>query len=145
MTDDLNISLTADLYAKLHSLPAQLPPDLLAQLTPFLTDPAPPTIPCSLLASISKWSRSSLFPDSLESHDYTMIALLAGTTTSPKRFFPPYITKDNMDESERKRAKEDRKAITALLNGLLSIGGAGVATWWVAEGRGWKDEWVRTL
>jgi TMEM199 family protein len=143
MADDLNISLTDNLYAHLQPLPAWVAPSLANQLSPFLTTPSPPTIPYSILSSISRWSRSSSFPPSLESKDYTMVTLLAGTTTSPERHFPAYIPK--VDVEEARRARDDRKAITALLNGLLSIGGAGVATWWIAEGRGWKDEWVGVL
>jgi hypothetical protein len=69
-----------------------------------------------------------------------MIALLAGTMTSPERRFPPHVPKGEVDQ--HKRFNADRKAITGVINALLSIGGAGLATWWVAEGRGWKDEWV---
>jgi len=66
-----------------------------------------------------------------------MIALLAGTTTSPERKFPAYIPPD--PHADQKREYQDRKAVTALLNALLSIIGSGAATWWAAEG--WRPEW----
>jgi hypothetical protein len=70
-----------------------------------------------------------------------MIALLAGTTTSPERKFPLVVPQSVIAEEERKRQIADRKAITAVVNALLSIAGSGVATWFVAER--WRYEWVR--
>ena len=70
-----------------------------------------------------------------------MVALLAGTKTSPERKFPdvPRVSQD--DESQR--ARNDRRAIVALLNALLSVIGSGVATWWAAQHLSWENEWVR--
>jgi hypothetical protein len=71
-----------------------------------------------------------------------MVSLLAGTTTSPERKFGAYTPAKEPEELEAEKKKE-RKAITALLNALLSIGGSGVATWWAADKTGWQNEWVR--
>ena len=77
-----------------------------------------------------------------------MVALLAGTRTSPERVFPPVdpsLTLQNDPLEIRRRELSDRRAVTALLNALLSIAGAGVATWWAADRLGWRNEWVRLL
>lgn len=76
----------------------------------------------------------------LPPHDYTMIALLAGTTTSPERNFPAYILSD--PTADQKRDHRDKKAITAVFNAVLSVLGSGAATWWAAEKTGWRAEWV---
>ena len=75
-----------------------------------------------------------------------MLALLAGTRTSPGRRFPatdPGATPD--PQAARRRELSDRRAVTALANALLSVGGAGVATWWAADRLHWRNEWVRPL
>lgn len=71
-----------------------------------------------------------------------MIAMLAGATTSPEGKFGDYTPPKGPQAIEADRAKE-RKAITALLNALLSIGGAAFATWWAADKLRWTNEWVR--
>lgn len=70
-----------------------------------------------------------------------MIALLAGSTTSPERRFPAHVLAKDSEEAGKQRHRE-RKEITTLLNALLSVGGSGAATWWAAEKAGWKNEWV---
>lgn len=76
-----------------------------------------------------------------------MIALLAGTRTSPERKFPAGSPVTRLDGralsiEDVKRNLDDRRAVTAVLNALLSILGSGAATWWAAERLAWKDEWV---
>lgn len=70
-----------------------------------------------------------------------MIALLAGSMTSPERKFPDYVPPKEPEVLEAERLKE-RKTITALVNSLLSIVGAGFATYWAAAMTGWRNEWV---
>lgn len=71
-----------------------------------------------------------------------MIALLAGSTTSPERKFADYVPPKDPEVVQTEKMKE-RKTITALLNALLSIVGSGLAAWWAADKTGWKNEWVR--
>ena len=112
------------------------------------TASAPPLIPYSLLSSISTWTRSSDGRDaltrcspSLEPKDYTMVALLAGTRTSPEKKFPNTPVKPEASEKARQELN-DRRAVTAVLNALLSVIGSGAATWWAADKLSWKQEWV---
>jgi hypothetical protein len=148
---ELNISLEPHLHETLKSIVAHLPEPLSERLEAYLNVQNPaqpkPTIPYSLLQSVSQWARTpsaltliNNHEPPLSPHDYTMIALLAGTTTSPERKFPNYIPPD--PHADRKREYKDRKAVTAILNALLSIIGSGAATWWAAERTGWGPEWV---
>lgn len=139
MSKDLNISIEDHLRSSLRNIQPHLPTDLLLQLKPYLS-PQQEHIPYSLLASISAYTRSDAFSPSscgLDKNDYTMISILAGTTTSPDRRFPDVVPVISDD-----RSKGDRKAITALLNALLSIIGAGVAIWWASERLLWSIEYV---
>jgi MFS family permease len=70
-----------------------------------------------------------------------MVSLLAGAATSPERFFGSYTPPKDPAEVQAEKNRE-RKAITALLNALLSIVGSAFATWWAAEMLGWRNEWV---
>jgi TMEM199 family protein len=151
MSDKLNISFEPHLQETLSHIVILLPSTLSNQLRPYLNVQNPPqttpTIPYSLLRSISQWSHTLSGLTALKSHDpvlsphdYTMISLLSGTTTSPERKFPAYIPPDPL--AERKREYKDRKTITAVLNALLSIIGSGAATWWAADRTGWRPEWV---
>ncbi|KAH9915725.1 uncharacterized protein B0H18DRAFT_885536, partial [Fomitopsis serialis] len=126
-----------------------LPPELASQLTPVVfpsEGPPPNTISYSLLGTISAWARSPNGEESLAAHDpplrpanYSMIALLAGTRTSPERRFPAHVARG--DDAEGRKAYSDRRAVTNVFNALLSIGGSGAATWWAAGRLAWKDEW----
>ena len=85
----LNISLEPHLRDALNPLQS-----IFSDLKPYL-DPHTITIPYSFLLSISKWSRTaSLKILNLDANAYTMISLLAGTTTSPERKFPTYFPPD---------------------------------------------------
>ena len=72
-----------------------------------------------------------------------MISLLAGTCTSPEKRFPPYIPSDPLEE--RRRAIDDRKAISTVMNAVLSVVGTGAATWWATDRTGLKLEWVSRM
>ena len=147
---ELNISLEPHLQETLSHIAVLLPKPLSDQLEPYLNhvqipSQTTPTIPYSLLQSISQWSRTLPGLATLKSHepplsphDYSMIALLAGTITSPERKFPAYIPPDS--HADQKREYKDRKTVAAILNALLSIIGSGAATWWAAAG--WRPEWV---
>lgn len=148
---ELNISLEEHLQETLAPLSDILPSDISSQLLSKTHNPdsdlppQPRTIPYSLLLSISKWARTpagleGLKARKLSPNDYTMIALLAGTTTSPERSFPAYVAPDPV--ADQKRDNRDRKAITALVNAVLSVLGSGGATWWAVSNIGWQPEWV---
>jgi len=144
---DLQISLEPHLVDALRPLPQIVPQDLAEKLRPHVGSAPTTTIPYSLLLAVSQWSRTtngiatlkaSLPP--LDPQTYTMVSLLAGATTSPNGKFGEYIPAKKPWELEAERTQE-RKAITALVNSLLSIGGAAVATWWAAEKAGWRNEY----
>lgn len=149
MNEELNISLEPHLREALTPLPPLLPAPIAERLKSHLNVENPsqsiPTITYSLLHSISQWSRTSPGLEALQNnipplppHSYSMVALLAGTTTSPERHFPSYVPPD--PRADRQREMNDRKIVTSILNALLSIGGSGIATWLAAER--WKSEWV---
>ncbi|KAG6910233.1 hypothetical protein DXG01_012368 [Tephrocybe rancida] len=148
-TDDLNISLESHLVDSLRYLQAVLSKDLADTLSSYITSSPPPTtIPYSVLRSVSQWAQTTgrealrLHSPPLDPHAYTMIALLAGTVTSPERNFGTYVPPQDPEELEAAKSAE-RKSITALLNALLSILGSGFAVWWAADKLRWKNEWVR--
>jgi hypothetical protein len=106
------------------------------------------TVPYSLLYSISKWTRTeegiaALSANSLNPRSYEMVSLLAGSTTSPERKFPPHKAETNDPLTDARREINDRKAVVTLINALLSIGGSGAATWYATGVAGWRNEWVR--
>ncbi|KAG5635087.1 hypothetical protein H0H81_012486 [Sphagnurus paluster] len=144
-TEDLNISLEAHLIDALRPLEAITPAELSKTLSSYTCTPPPATIPYSVLQTVFKWARMT--PHVLRAHSppldpnaYLMVSLLAGTTTSPERKLGTYVPPTDPQELEAARAAE-RKSITALLNALLSILGAGVAVYWAAERLRWKNEW----
>ncbi|KAG2366924.1 hypothetical protein BDR07DRAFT_1394842 [Suillus spraguei] len=69
--------------------------------------------------------------------------LLAGTRTSPEKKFPAYVAKD--PETERRQAANDKKAVSTVVNGVLSVAGTGFATWWASEHTGLRLEWRALL
>ncbi|KAH9995594.1 hypothetical protein BJV77DRAFT_1094131, partial [Russula vinacea] len=71
---------------------------------------------------------------------YNMVALLAGTRTSPNKKFPQMPHPSSRSEIAA-RDISDRRAIVAVLNALLSVICTGAATWWAAQRTGWRDEW----
>ncbi|KAF8661264.1 hypothetical protein AX16_001367 [Volvariella volvacea WC 439] len=144
----LNISLEPHAAELLRSIVNIVSQDLQPILLPYTTqENLPSTIPYDVLFSVSKWARTPAAVKTLESHtpsirpqEFNMVSLLAGATTSPERKFPP---PDRVKEPEEIAAEQlqERKAITTLVNSLLSIAGAGFASWWAAEKTGWKNEW----
>lgn len=168
MTDkdeDLTVSLEPHLLETLRNVHSRLPTPLADKLVPYAFSPSSsenksstskiPTIPYQILLTLSQWARSPAgssslkdppAPDmpALDPADYTMISLLAGTTTSPNRRFPVQSPPSDGPEDAR-RELNDRRTIVAVINALLSVGGTGGAVWWAAGSIGWRDEWVRVF
>ena len=145
-TPDINISLEPHLVQSLARIFPLLPQELVTELEKYIADPPPSHVPYKILQAVSQWARTEHGKKSLKSNDidpysYVMVSLLAGTTTSPERKFGSYIPRKEPEEIEANRIR-DKRAITVLLNALLSIGGVGFAAWWAADKTGWKDEWV---
>ena len=147
--EDLKVSLEPHLREALQPLLDILPEELRSQLRDLIPGDSlqSPTVPYSLLSAISAWARTPAGQSALAAHDpplpltdYSMVALLAGTRTSPERKFLAYVARS--DDAEERMTYSDRRAVTNVLNALLSIGGAGVATWWAAGRLAWKDQWV---
>ncbi|KAG6331271.1 hypothetical protein ID866_7816 [Astraeus odoratus] len=151
----LNVSLETHLREALALIRGIAPADLSNDLAPYVsseqtTTTAVPTIPYDILQRVSKWSQTpegtkSLqdCSPSLDPQSYTMVALLAGTRTSPEKHFPPYAAKDPLEE--RRRAVDERKAISAVFNAVLSVAGTGAATWWASNRTGLGLEWRALL
>ncbi|EJU03616.1 hypothetical protein DACRYDRAFT_93924 [Dacryopinax primogenitus] len=145
--------------------PPILTDDLATQLRPYVTPPgadpslnlspapapgAKPTIPNSLLSQVSKHVRSvrcrtALEANNLDPRDYEMIALLAGVRTISSATADPPETADTSRQNTAKQWAEDRRALTAVVNGLFSIGGVGFAVWYAAGSAGWGEEWRALL
>lgn len=143
----VNVSLETHLVSALEPLLFITDASLSIRLAQHLSDPRG-IIPYDILLSVSRWSRSATGSSALRAcsppldpNSYTMIALLAGTTTSPERKFGPY---QPPQEPERLVAQEkrERKAITTIINGVLSIIGSGAAAWIGSERTNWRQEWV---
>ncbi|KAL1696556.1 hypothetical protein GGG16DRAFT_120812 [Schizophyllum commune] len=138
---DLTVSLEPHLLDTLRSLRTSVPPGLAADLKPYLATPPPSTIPYAILLCISQWARAAdLQSLGLNPSDYTMISLLAGTRTAPDAKLGKYVPPQSAEDAAAQGVR-DRKAITALLNALLSVGGAAFAAWWAADKTGWRNEW----
>lgn len=108
------------------------------------------TIPYSLLHSVAVWARSpegsaTLTRAGLLPSSYGIVSLLAGTQTKARGPALPPSSPDDPSLSAGGLGKEDRKAIVALINALVSIVGSGAAGWWAAGGLGWRDEWVSQI
>lgn len=131
----------------LNPLPQIASPELAEKLRLYVNESPPSTIPYSVLQAVSHWSRTTTGiaalvsnSPSLDPHAYSMISLLAGTTTSPEGRFGEYVPPKEPEKLEAEKTRE-RKAITALINALLSIGGAAFAVWCAAEKTGWRNEY----
>ncbi|KAF5355328.1 hypothetical protein D9758_006038 [Tetrapyrgos nigripes] len=143
--DSLNVSLESHLRDALKPVLPILDAQLQRRLAQFVDHSSSRTIPYSLLFDISKWTRSdqgltALRASSLNPNDYTMVVLLAGTTTSPERKFGNYVPPKDEDVLAQER-KRERKAITTIINGVFSVGGSGAAAWIGSASTGWKYEW----
>lgn len=146
MTSEIRVSLETHLLQGLNRISPILPHHLANDLAQYLLNPPPVAIPYKTLFAISQWTRTddgqkALQAHSMRPHDYSMISLLAGTTSSPEGKFGTYIPPKEPEQIEAERANE-RKSITALINALLSIGGVAFAAWWAADKTGWRNEWV---
>ncbi|KAG0709193.1 hypothetical protein DFH29DRAFT_978773 [Suillus ampliporus] len=147
-TPELNVSLEHHLLEALNPLSTILPDDLATELSAFISPSSSAVIPYNVLLKISQWSRSpaglkTLQSSSLDPQSYSMVSLLAGTRTSPEKKFPAYLAKD--PQAERRQAADDRKAVSTVINGVLSVAGAGFATWWAGERTGLRLEWRALL
>ncbi|THU91514.1 hypothetical protein K435DRAFT_968140 [Dendrothele bispora CBS 962.96] len=144
MMENLDVSLEPHLLDTLKPVLPILDSLLRDRVGEFINEhDARTTIPYGLLLDISKWARSNpatLRASSLNPNDYTMIALLAGTTTSPHGKFGTYVPPKSEEVLAEER-KRERKAITTIVNGVFSVGGAGAAAWIGSASTGWKHEW----
>jgi len=146
MSVNINVSLEPHLAEVLRPIYPFLPDELARELKEYVQEPLPSLIPYDLLLKISQWSRieeKTLRENSLDPHSYSMIALQAGTTAQPDRKLGDYVPPKEPEEIEADRLRE-RKAITSLVNAVLSVGGVGFGAYWAADKTGWKDEWVRS-
>ncbi|KAI0658022.1 hypothetical protein C8Q70DRAFT_894501, partial [Cubamyces menziesii] len=144
-------SIATELIGALDAQPHQPTRSPLDSNVPDDTTQPVRTIPYHLLSTISKWTRTPEGAQALARHepplraqDYTMVALLAGTRTCPERRYPALPASEPSDddsEGARRRELGDRRAVTAVVNALLSIGGSGVAIYWAAGRLVWKEEW----
>lgn len=144
----VNVSLEPHLFDSLNNVLPILP-ELIAQSLQIHLREQQSHIPYSILVDISKWSRTdqahaALAEKNLNPASYSIVALLAGTLTSPERKFGLYVPPKEPDQVAAARARE-RKAITALANSLLSVVGVGVGAYWASETAGWRNEWVCPL
>lgn len=142
-SSDLTVSLEPHLRDALIPLLTLLPQDLSGELNQELNKTE---IRYGVVADISKWCRSdegaaALKARGMHSTSYSTVSLLAGTKTSPSSRLPPPNPPESAEQQSR-REWGDRKALTAVLNGLLSVGCSGGAAWWAADKSGWRDEWV---
>jgi TMEM199 family protein len=145
--DSVNVSLEPHLLQQLAAVRPILPTELGTELSAYI-DSQPPKliIPYGLLQRLSQWSRSkeggeTLKSKSIEPGTFSMISLLAGTTSSPEKSFGVYVPPKEPEEVAHDQARE-RKSITALVNAVFSVVGAGFAAWWGADKTGWRDEYV---
>jgi hypothetical protein len=145
---NLDVSLSPYLQDLLTPLQPSLPPELAERLAKSAVGDEN-TISYDVLLAISQWTRTTPGQLALSAHEpplrstnYTMISLLAGCITSPKSKFPEHVSTEDERETEGRRKIAERRAIAGLVNASLSVVGSGVATWWVAGGRGWVVEWV---
>lgn len=117
------------------------PPELLDLLQEHIkpkVEDTSPEAPYDLIVGIAKWSQSEdgkkiLEGENLDPKSYSLIPLLAGTTFAPSSK-PPPPPPPQTDHSE------DRRAITALINGLFSVVGVGFAAWWASGNVYWRNE-----
>ncbi|KAI9464613.1 hypothetical protein BJY52DRAFT_831215 [Lactarius psammicola] len=155
MATNLHVSLEPHLIETLRPLIGSIPSHLSAELSALLPNESssasqsmtPPMIPYALLRSISKWARTEEGETALKSKNpplepsaYSMVALLAGSRTSPDKKFPTLPRVPTRYEGVA-RDISDRRAIIAVLNAILSVICTGAAAWWAAQRTGWRDEW----
>ncbi|KAF9531748.1 hypothetical protein CPB83DRAFT_916544 [Crepidotus variabilis] len=142
--NDINVSLEPHLLDSLEEIYPVLPQDLKESFSPYITSDTPkPHIPYTHLQALSRWARSPEFSaksPGINPNTYTLVSLLAGTMTSPERKLGTYVPPPDPEEVER-RQRNEKKAITTLVNAVLSIGCAGAAAWAGSGKTGWSNEW----
>ncbi|KAH8116395.1 hypothetical protein DFH11DRAFT_1725183 [Phellopilus nigrolimitatus] len=142
MSSDTTVSLEPHLVQVLTPLLSLLPPELCNTLATELGTNGNTLL--FALAHISmgadRLRKKLRRRRKLDYNSYHMVSLLAGTRTAPSSKPPPY-TPPESPEARGRREWNDRKALTAVLNGVLSVGCAGGAAWWAADKAGWRDEW----
>ncbi|KAL4063179.1 hypothetical protein J3A83DRAFT_4298073 [Scleroderma citrinum] len=152
--EQLNVSLEPHLQDALASIHKLTPTGLSEDLAPYLSAERDTTddrvIPYAILQKVSRWAQTlegitalQECSPQLDPRSFTMTSLLVGTRTSPEKRFPPYVPRDPLEE--RRRAIDDRKAISAVVNAVVSVIGTGAATWWVSDRTGLKLEWVSAM
>ncbi|EUC59761.1 endoplasmic reticulum-based factor for assembly of V-ATPase [Rhizoctonia solani AG-3 Rhs1AP] len=117
------------------------PPELQSLLRKHIKSTVEDTsteVPYDLITGIAKWSGSEKGMDVLKAEDldpssYSLIPLLAGTTFAPSSKPPPPPPPEHDPAA-------DKRAITALINGLFSVVGVGFAAWWAAGNIYWRNE-----
>ncbi|KAG8726295.1 hypothetical protein FRC12_023534 [Ceratobasidium sp. 428] len=117
--------------------PTELLEQLRKHIKPKLEDTSP-EIPYDIITGVSKWSHSdkgtkTLKEEGIDPNSYLLIPLLAGTTFAPSSKPPPV-------SPPQPESSHDRREITALLNGMLSVVGVGFAAWWAAGNVHWRNE-----
>ncbi|CAE6421723.1 unnamed protein product [Rhizoctonia solani] len=122
---------------KLEIEPSELQTLLREHIKPTIEETSA-EIPYDLITGIARWAGSEKAKDTLKAEgldpiSYSLIPLLAGTTFAPSSK-PPPPPPPEYDSSE------DRRAITALINGLFSVVGVGFAAWWAAGSVHWRNE-----
>lgn len=140
-------SFEPDLQETLRSLLPVLPPNKASSLKGYLIKgkyETKPEVPYDFLRDISRWvqtnSDTNAFKEAnLKAVDYSMIALLAGSMSSPRSTFPPMERKSSVG---RETFSQSTKEITTLLNCAITVVGAGVAAWFASSRTGWGNEWV---
>ncbi|KAL5633168.1 hypothetical protein ACGC1H_003607 [Rhizoctonia solani] len=122
---------------KLDIEPPELQSLLRKHIKPTVEDTST-EVPYDLITGIAKWSGSEkgknvLKAEDLDPSSYSLIPLLAGTTFAPSSKPPPPPPPDHDPAA-------DKRAITALINGLFSVVGVGFAAWWAAGNVYWRNE-----
>ncbi|CAE6508764.1 unnamed protein product [Rhizoctonia solani] len=124
-------------HTSLHIEPPELQTLLREHIKPTVEDTST-EVPYDLITGIAKWGESErgreiLKEEGLDPSSYHLIPLLAGTIFAPSSK-PPLPPPPEHDPSE------DRRAITALINGMFSVVGVGFAAWWAAGNVYWRNE-----
>ncbi|CAE6526202.1 hypothetical protein RSOLAG22IIIB_02699 [Rhizoctonia solani] len=122
---------------KLDIEPPELQSLLQEHIKPTIEDTST-EVPYDLITGIAKWSGSDkgkemLKAEGLDPSSYSLIPLLAGTTFAPSSKPPPPPPPEHDPAA-------DKRAITALINGLFSVVGVGFAAWWAAGNIHWRNE-----
>ena len=139
-------SLEPELQEALLPLLPLLPPEQSDTLKGHLQqaqDDEKPQIPYNFVLEVSRWTQThpeSLHSAGLQQEAYTMIALLAGSVSSPRSKFPK---PEPATSRGRESISQTMREVTTLLNCAITIIGAGFGAWFASSKAGWRNEWVR--